>query len=656
MSMPTVRGPWTGPSREDEMLADRLPPFNLRAEMGVLGSILVDNSVMAAVSECLCTADFYRARHQVIYRAVLALYTSGRSIDAITVCEELNRHNEYVDAGGDEYLADIVNSVPHALDAKYYAEIVREKAIARELIDFTNELLSESYSNAFTAEEMVQRFQRRAAAFDARVGNHDQVEVDGRIAPPPFPLDVLPFGMTQFVKLHSRALPCAPDFIAVPGLSVAAAAMGRSVTLKLKRTWYEEANLWTVIAGTPGSTKSPALKAVTAPLKRMMRELRKQHELDVMVWKEAKRAEEKEWRKTGGKGASPIDPDDRPIPERRIMVMNTTTEALTPILAENPRGILMVCDELSGWLNSMNQYRGGGADKEFFLMLWNRASLVNDRKGTDMRKSIFIPDPFFAISGAITIDLLKQIPASIDGKRQDDGFFERPLYAIPDNVVPYWTEDIDPDEVDAEWQAALKRLYDREMRHDEEFGLRPNVICLSPDAHDEFTTWYDAHVAETQGEDFPKELKGAWSKFRSHFARLLLALDQLHWAYDPTAPFDVFPDITASRVRDAIRLIDYFKTHFRIVLSHVQGAIAENDDARAILRWASSRPEPRFTEREAKHNFRGRFREHPENLGIALEWLVERSLVRKIVPPPRGDGGRPKLPVYEIYPSALTPS
>jgi replicative DNA helicase len=142
-------------------LADRLPPHNLRAEQGVLGSILLNNDVLHDVIGLLNVEDFYRDIHQIAYRAIRDMYDLGKAVDVITLPEELIRRNQYASMGGDDFLTEIINSVPHSLDARFYADIVRDKSIARQLIESANEILREGYSNTLTADALLESAERR---------------------------------------------------------------------------------------------------------------------------------------------------------------------------------------------------------------------------------------------------------------------------------------------------------------------------------------------------------------------------------------------------------------------------------------------------------------------------------------------------------------
>lgn len=141
-------------------LSDRLPPHNLRAEQGVLGSVVLKCDVLHDVAEILKPEDFYRDIHIEMFRCMLDMQSRRLKIDAITLPEELIKLGIYARLGGDDFLTEIVNAVPHPLDAKYYADIVRDKSLARMLIGGANAILKDCYSNKFTAEELAGRAER----------------------------------------------------------------------------------------------------------------------------------------------------------------------------------------------------------------------------------------------------------------------------------------------------------------------------------------------------------------------------------------------------------------------------------------------------------------------------------------------------------------
>ena len=161
----------------DRSIALRLPPQNLEAEQGILGSILQQNDVLHEVVPILSAEDFYRDIHQIVYKAIRDLYDLGKAVDGITLADELTRRDQLDAVGGAEALADIQNSVPHAANARYYAEIVRQKSIARQLIEAANEILHEGYSNNFTAEQLLEGAERRVFQIAEDQTRGDTVEL-----------------------------------------------------------------------------------------------------------------------------------------------------------------------------------------------------------------------------------------------------------------------------------------------------------------------------------------------------------------------------------------------------------------------------------------------------------------------------------------------
>jgi replicative DNA helicase len=136
---------------------DRVPPSNLDAERSVLGSLLLMNEAIDEVAEFLTSHHFYNDRHQAIYAAVHELYEAGvRGIDVVTLSEQLEKRQKLEHVGGPAYLLEILQSVPHAAHAKYYATIVREKAIQRSLIAACTEVLRDCYDAEKPVDEILQ--------------------------------------------------------------------------------------------------------------------------------------------------------------------------------------------------------------------------------------------------------------------------------------------------------------------------------------------------------------------------------------------------------------------------------------------------------------------------------------------------------------------
>jgi replicative DNA helicase len=138
---------------------DRTPPQDMSAEQSVLGAMLISKEAIADVTEVIRGADFYRPSHEMIHDAIIDLYGRGEPADMVTVANELQRRGELQRIGGAPYLHTIAASVPIAANASYYAEIVREKAILRRLVDAGTRIVQFGYAGEGDVDELVDQAQ-----------------------------------------------------------------------------------------------------------------------------------------------------------------------------------------------------------------------------------------------------------------------------------------------------------------------------------------------------------------------------------------------------------------------------------------------------------------------------------------------------------------
>ncbi len=136
--------------------SERLPPQNLEAERSVIGSLLRDNSIIGDVLQIIQYPDvFYFDAHQKLFQAIRDMYDQGKPIDMVILAEELNKRKQIEDIGGYGYLSQLWEAAPTAANAEYYARIVREKSIMRNLIHATTEILRDSYDQTQPADELL---------------------------------------------------------------------------------------------------------------------------------------------------------------------------------------------------------------------------------------------------------------------------------------------------------------------------------------------------------------------------------------------------------------------------------------------------------------------------------------------------------------------
>lgn len=123
----------------------KLPPHSFEAEQSVLGGLLLDNQAWDRVSELVVEQDFYSRPHRLIFLAMSRLAERGQPIDLVTLQEELEHHEQLEPVGGFAYLVEIARVTPSAANITAYAEIVRERAIVREMIAVANEIAEAGY-------------------------------------------------------------------------------------------------------------------------------------------------------------------------------------------------------------------------------------------------------------------------------------------------------------------------------------------------------------------------------------------------------------------------------------------------------------------------------------------------------------------------------
>lgn len=136
---------------------DRALPHNLEAERSVLGALLIHNSSLDKIGEHLAAPHFYRDAHRRIFAAELRVLEKHLELDFITLREELIRSGELDEVGGPAYLTALVDGLPHGTNIKAYANIVREKATMRALIQVGSRIMSDAYEAEQTAVEILKR-------------------------------------------------------------------------------------------------------------------------------------------------------------------------------------------------------------------------------------------------------------------------------------------------------------------------------------------------------------------------------------------------------------------------------------------------------------------------------------------------------------------
>jgi replicative DNA helicase len=132
-----------------------LPPQSLEAEESILSAILVDNNTLLEILEILSPEDFYRSAHQKIFSAISELFSRNEPVDLVTLTNILREHDRLEEIGGAAYLANLVDTVPLAVNAQYYTKIVYDKACLRRLIEKTNSIAKRCFEDRGDVDNVI---------------------------------------------------------------------------------------------------------------------------------------------------------------------------------------------------------------------------------------------------------------------------------------------------------------------------------------------------------------------------------------------------------------------------------------------------------------------------------------------------------------------
>lgn len=133
----------------------KVPPQSLDAEKSLLGAVLIDDNVLADVSDKLKPMDFYDNRHETIFASMMRLYEKHKPVDLLTLSDDLQSKNQLEIVGGSSFLTELTNYVPTAAHATAYADMIRGKAVRRRLIKASAELAELGYDEDKSIEELL---------------------------------------------------------------------------------------------------------------------------------------------------------------------------------------------------------------------------------------------------------------------------------------------------------------------------------------------------------------------------------------------------------------------------------------------------------------------------------------------------------------------
>ena len=450
---------------------------------------------------------------------------------------------------------------------------------------------------------------RQSPAPDTGTDSAYPADILGTSFPPALDTSLLPPAIQGYVDEQSALTGCDPGILGLSCLVALASCVHDGHRVQPKRhdpTWTESARIWGAILGDPSTKKSPGLKHAMRGVKAIDRQWVQESAKRYAEWEEQAQAAKKD--KTG----ETADPGERP-PMRRLLLEDTTVEALALAMVDNPQGVLVHQDELSSWFGSMDAYngagKGAGKDRGHWLQAYNGGSRNIDRV---LRGTQYVPNFSACVLGGIQPEPMRQIANKIG----EDGLLQRFLIvcARPAEL----DEDRPPDMDTINGYSAL-------CEHIATIEPADSSIRLSEAAHqhrEENARKEKRFVAATTSAHM-KAWVGKWSGL---FARLCLLYHVVECARDRTHPASAeISGATAARVR---HLIEYWLfPHAMHFYTEVVDSHQRVDNAQQIAGIIVAREWGHFTRRDLAQCWRRSRKLEPWQIQQAIETLEVASWI-----------------------------
>jgi hypothetical protein len=360
-------------------------------------------------------------------------------------------------------------------------------------------------------------------------------------------------------------VPCdLPAIVAVLCLAGAVNRRARILPKVHDTSWLVVPNLWGGLIASPGFLKSPVIQTVISLLVRIQSEWRREyqrnfeyytrekeaHEVQLAVWK----SKLKSTKEDQPEPPRPTEPE-KPV-LRRLVVNDATFEALHQTMSENPAGILLIRDELTGWWSMLDR-QGREGERAFCLQSWNGdTSHTVDRIG---RGSVYVEACCMSMLGGIQPGRLRSylVDALKDGP-SNDGLIQRFQLLIWPDTAPAWEYVDRPPDVAAEDR--VRRVFEVLAKLDPE---PPQEYHFAPDAQELFIAWLSELEAKVRSGELHPALVSHLSKYRS----LMPSLALLFELADAVARGEWSDTVSLDHTRQAAAWCKYLESHARRVYS-----------------------------------------------------------------------------------------
>ncbi|MDB5274176.1 MAG: hypothetical protein JWO58_2543 [Chitinophagaceae bacterium] len=421
-----------------------------------------------------------------------------------------------------------------------------------------------------------------------------------------FPYEVFPPSIQDFITETNTCLNFPIDFIGVSVLYAISVATGNTHKVEFKNGWYENSVLYLTLVGSPGTNKSHPLSFAIAPLLA-------QDEINNFEYQELKKVYDIEFSTAKKKKDGSENRIIKPI-RKKIIITDFTTEALANIHHGNQKGIGVYADEFAGWFKNFNRYKGG-SEMEFWLSCWSGKAINVDRVSAE---SIYISSSSVSVIGTIQNKVLKELAGE---GRSNNGFIDRILFAIPENLKkPYWDDREVSSAVIAAWTKAISNLLTIPLETNNRGVITPEILRFGEDAKKLLKQWQVENTDDANDSD-DEIIKGLHSKMEIYILRFSLILEMSKFACNES---DI-KEISLDSVNGAIKLAKYFYNSTIKVYSIISGTKVRDRVSSKVTELHKTLPDS-FTTDQGWHL--------AQSMGIAKRsyhrYLNIKSLVRRV--------------------------
>lgn len=377
---------------------------------------------------------------------------------------------------------------------------------------------------------------------------------------PSLPAGLLPRVIEDFARNRAEQMGVDPGGLAMAALAVCAAAIPDAINIQVKRhdpDWLESARIWVALIGNPSTKKTPIISTAARPLRTIDGEMVRTYLRDSAAWSDLSKDK---------RGDVPKPP------QHRAMIEDTTVESAQEVLRDNPQGLLLLRDELSGWFGSMERYggtKGSMADRSFWLEAFNGGAHTTNRIG---RGLVHVPNLSVCLLGGIQPEPIRAIANDM----QDDGLLQRILPVVLGNATVGKDEPLTA--ASGAYGALVQRLHrlsrpcgsvlplDVPLRFDE--GAQAVRNDLEAKHHEMVRTW----------EAINKKLAAHLGKYDAFFARLCIVFHCIEST--GSRPASVITEDTARRVGEFLHT--FLFRHALAFYGNVVGLSDRHDKVLAV--------------------------------------------------------------------------